>query len=227
MQVHNRKFSLLWAAVMQAQDHSHDLIRQNIEDLMNVEVTTASKKEQKLSETAAAIYVITQEDIRRSGATSIAEALRMVPGVNVARLNSSQWAISARGFNGRFSDKLIVLIDGRSVYTPRFSGVYWDVQDTMLEDIERIEVIRGPGATLWGANAVNGVISIITKSARDTQGSLVSAGGGTEELGFGGVRYGGQLSENTFFRLYGKYFSRDASATASGDPADDRWQMGR
>src|SRR5438874_11988074 len=140
--IKNRRLWLLWAVALQAQTGPPDLIRQNIEDLMNVEVTTAAKKEQKLSRTAAAIYVITQEDIRRSGASSIAEALRMVPGVNVARLNASQWAVSARGFNGRFSDKLLVLMDGRSVYTPLFSGVYWDVQDTMLEDVERIEVIR-------------------------------------------------------------------------------------
>jgi iron complex outermembrane receptor protein len=223
MPVSNLKFWLLWAAVMQAQDHSHDLIRQNIEDLMNVEVTTASKKEQKLSETAAAIYVITQEDIRRSGATSIAEALRMVPGVNVARLNSSQWAISARGFNGRFSDKLLVLMDGRSVYSPRFSGVYWDVQDTMLEDIERIEVIRGPGATLWGANAVNGVINIITRHTKDTQGTLVSSGGGSDERGFGAARLGGKLGDKAHYRVYGKYFDRGQSADRLNGDAGDGW----
>ena len=137
--------------------------------------------------------MITQEDVRRCGATSIPETLRMVPGLQVARIDANKWAISSRGFNGRLSNKMLVLMDGRSVYNPLFSGVYWDVQDLMLEDIERIEVIRGPGATLWGANAVNGVINIISKQAKDTQDGLVSAGSGNEERGFGGVRWGGQL----------------------------------
>jgi iron complex outermembrane receptor protein len=200
-----------------------DLTALSLEELMNIEVTSVSKKEQKLSQAAAAVYVITQEDIRRSGATSIAEALRMAPGVQVARMNGSKWAISARGFNGRFANKLLVLIDGRSVYTPLFSGVYWDVQDTLLEDIDRIEVIRGPGATMWGANAVNGVINIITKAASQTQGGLVSAGGGTEERGFGGLRYGGPLGPNSHYRLYAKYSKRNHLWTESGLGAPDEW----
>src|SRR4029077_18508891 len=140
-----------------------DLASTSIEDLMNIEVTSVSKKEQKLSNVAAAIFVITQEDIRRTGATNIPDLLRMVPGLDVAQINKNTWTISARGFNLQFANKLLVLIDGRAVYTPLFGGVYWDTQDVPLEDIERIEVIRGPGGTVWGANAVNGVINIITK----------------------------------------------------------------
>ncbi|MFO0983581.1 MAG: TonB-dependent receptor plug domain-containing protein, partial [Planctomycetota bacterium] len=186
-----------------------DLTELSLEELMSVEVTSVARKEQKLAETPSAVYVITQEDIRRSTARSVPDLLRSVPGLEVAQVNANQWAISARGFNLPFANKLLVLIDGRSVYTPLFSGVYWDVQDVLLEDVERIEVIRGPGATVWGANAVNGVINIITKSAKDTQGVLLNAGGGTEEKRFGGVRYGGQLGEDTYFRVYGKYFARD------------------
>jgi iron complex outermembrane receptor protein len=199
----------------------------SIEDLMKIPVTSFSKREEQLSGVPGALHVITQDDIRRSGAPNIAEALRMAPGVQVARVDSHTWAISARGFNDVFANKLLVLQDGRSIYTPLFSGVFWDVQDTMMEDIERIEVIRGPGATLWGANAVNGVINIISKSARDTQGLLVSGGGGTEELGFGGLRYGGKVNENAHFRVYAKYFNRDASALPDGQDADDRWHQGR
>jgi len=165
---------------------------------MNLEITSVSKKAQKVSEAAAAIFVITNEDIRRSGVTSIPEALRMVPGLQVARIDANNWAITSRGFNDRYANKLLVLMDGRSVYTPLYSGVYWDIQDTLLEDIERIEVIRGPGATLWGANAVNGVINIITKRAKETQGVLVTAGTGTEERGFGGVRYGAKIGDDTY-----------------------------
>lgn len=146
-----------------AQQRPVDLTTVSIEDLMQLQVTSASKRQERFFDTAAAIYVITQEDIRRSGATSIPELLRMVPGLNVAQLDANKWAISSRGFSDLFATKMLVLLDGRSVYTPLFSGVFWDVQDTLLEDIERIEVIRGPGAALWGANAVNGVINIITK----------------------------------------------------------------
>lgn len=203
-----------------------DLTELGLEELMQLEVTSVSKKEQRLLEAPAAIYVITQEDIRRSGATSIPEALRMVPGVQVARIDSARWAISARGFNQEFANKLQVLIDGRSVYSPLFSGVYWDMQDLMLEDIDRIEVIRGPGATLWGANAVNGVINIISKNAKDTQGGLISAGGGTEERGFGGIRYGGMLGNNIFYRVYLKYFDRDSFFDPFvGRAGNDDWEM--
>ena len=167
------------------QDTIRDLGNKSIEDLMNIEVTSVSKKEQKLWRIASSLFVITQDDIRRSGATNIPDVLRIVPGLDVAQINGSTWAISSRGLNSQFANKLLVLIDGRTVYSPLFAGVYWDVQDVPLEDIDRIEVIRGPGATVWGANAVNGVINVITKTAERTQGGLVTYGGGTHEPVFG------------------------------------------
>ena len=205
----------------------HSLADMSLEQLANLEVTSVSKHREKLSAAPAAVFVITQEDIRRSGVTSIPEALRLAPGLAVARADGNTLAISARGFNDVYANKLLVVMDGRSVYTPLFSGVLWDAQDTMLEDIERIEVVRGPGATWWGANAVNGEINISTKKAKDTQGLLLTGGGGTEETGFGGVRYGVKLADEAWLRIYGKYFSRDDSALASGQPADDAWQAGR
>ncbi len=204
---------------------SEDLTKLSLEDLMDIEITSAAKKAQRLSEAAAAVFVITQEDIRRSGATSIPEALRMVPGLQVARIDANKWAVTSRGFNGRFSNKLLVLVDGRSVYTPLLSGVYWDMKDTLLEDIDRIEVIRGPGASLWGANAVNGVINIITKSAKDTQGGLIVAGAGTEEQGFGAIRYGGKVGEDIHSRFYVKYFDRDSGVLPSGEDGADEWDV--
>ena len=204
-----------------------DVANLSIEELRNLPVTTFSKREEKLSEVPGALYVITQDEIRRSGALTIPEALRMAPGLQVAQVDAHTWAISARGFNEVFANKLLVLQDGRSIYTPLFSGVFWDVQDTMLEDIDRIEVIRGPGATLWGANAVNGVINIITKRARETQGFLLSGGAGTEETGFGGLRYGGRINDEAHFRVYGKYFDRGDSAFPDGDDARDGWRMAR
>jgi iron complex outermembrane recepter protein len=199
-----------------------DVTTLSMEDLMNMQVTSVSKRTQKVADAAAAVFVITQEDIRRSGATSIPEALRLVPGLEVARIDENKWAIASRGFNGRFDNKLLVLIDGRSVYTPLFSGVYWNVQDVMLEDIDRIEVIRGPGATLWGANAVNGVINIISKKAKDTQGGVVSAGAGTEQRGSSSARYGSTIG-NTAYRAYGKYFNWGPSLYSSGTTAHDGW----
>jgi iron complex outermembrane recepter protein len=204
-----------------------ELTTLSLEELMGIEVTLASRKEEKLFETAAAIWVITREDLRRSGVTSIPEALRLVPGMQVGRIDASKWGISIRGFADRFAQKLLVLIDGRSVYNPLFAGVYWEVQDLLLEDVAQIEVIRGPGATLWGANAVNGIVNIITRSARDTQGSLVTVGAGTEERGFGGVRYGGMLGEEGHYRIYAKAFSRDSFVDATGKPGNDDWQMAR
>ncbi len=215
------------AAELAATPAGPDFGNMSLDQLMNYPVTSPTKHEGKLSETPAAIEVITQEDIRRSGVTSIPEALRMAPGLEVAKVDAHTWAISSRGFNDVFANKLLVLQDGRSVYTPLFSGVFWDVQDTLLEDIDRIEVIRGPGAALWGANAVNGVINIITKKASDTQGLLIAGGAGTEERGFGGFRYGGKAGENLYFRLYGKYFDRDDSVFANGASAADAWHMGR
>lgn len=205
-----------------------DILDMSLANLMDVEITTVSKKTERLSKAAAAIFVISQEDIRRSGVTSIPEALRLAPGIQVARIDANKWAISARGFNGRFANKLLVLMDGRNLYTPLFSGVFWDVQDTALDDIERIEVIRGPGAALWGANAVNGVINIITKHTKDTKGGLLRAGGGTEEQGFGTLRYGGELGANGTYRVYGKYINRDSSEATSGDTEiNDDWHVGR
>src|SRR5947209_8144524 len=165
-----------------------ELKKLSLEDLMNLElVTTVSKRPEKLSEAASAIQVVTQEDIRRSGATSIPEALRLAPNLEVAQVDSRQWAISARGFNNTLANKLLVMIDGRAIYTPLYAGVFWEVQNVLLEDVDRIEVVSGPGGTLWGANAVNGVINIITRSAKDTQGLLVTGGGGSLLQDFGAV----------------------------------------
>src|SRR5882672_5938080 len=161
-----------------------------LEELGNIEITSVSKKPEQARKTPAAIYVITQEDIRRSGAASIPEVLRLAPGVEVAQVDSNKWSLGIRGFGSRLSRSVLVLIDGRSVYTPLFAGVYWEVQDTLLQDVERIEIIRGPGGTIWGANAVNAVINIITKSTKDTHGTLVSVGGGNVDHGIGGFRYG-------------------------------------
>jgi iron complex outermembrane receptor protein len=204
-----------------------DVTTISLEDLMNFKVTSVAKREQKLADAPAAIFVITQEDIRRSGARNVPEALRLAPGIEVARIDENKWAITSRGFNGRFANKLLVLIDGRSVYTPLFSGVYWNVQDVLLEDVERIEVIRGPGATLWGANAVNGVINIITKEAQATQGGLVSVGAGNELKGSVGSRFGGRADNNTYYRVYAKYFDWKSSTDALGNDAFDGWNTVR
>ncbi len=197
------------------------------EQLFDATVTSVSKTSENLRDAPAAVYVLTNEDIARSGATSIPEALRMVPGLQVARINASGWAISVRGFNNPLANKLLVLIDGREVYDPLFSGVYWDVQDTPLEDVERIEVIRGPGASLWGANAVNGVINIITKNTSDTQGALVSVAGGNEDRATVTARYGGSLDDDAHWRIYGKYLDRASEETPSGVDANDAWSEWR
>lgn len=221
--------SFFWVDLVSANNirANAQLLDLPIEELMKVQVTTASRHSQKLAEIPAAVFVITQDDIRRSGATSIPEALRMAPGVEVARIGTDKWAINIRGFNGRFADKLQVLIDGRSVYNPLFSGVQWEQLDTFMEDIERIEVIRGPGAALWGANAVNGVINIITKKARDTQGTLFTAGGGSFERGFVGARHGGKINEDTAYRVYAKGFARDNMEAIQGKNANDNWHSAR
>lgn len=202
----------------------------SLEELMTIKVinvTSFSRHSQKLTEVPSAIFVITQDDIRRSGVTSIPEALRMAPGVEVARIGTDKWAVSVRGFNGRFANKLQVLMDGRSVYNPLFAGVQWDLQDTLIEDIERIEVIRGPAASVWGANAVNGVINIITRKASDTQGGLITGGGGSFEHGFMGARYGGKIGEDTHYRMYAKGFTRDNMQSISGEKINDAWHQGR
>ncbi|HLJ15292.1 MAG TPA: TonB-dependent receptor [Bryobacteraceae bacterium] len=198
----------------------------SLEQLGNVEITSVSKNPQQVMKTAAAIFVITQADIRRSGATSIPEALRLAPGVEVARIDADHWSVAIRGLAGQFSKDLLVLIDGRSVYTPLFAGVYWDVQNVMLEDVERIEVIRGPGGTIWGANAVNGVINIITASAEHTHGALVSLGGGNVEQGTGGIRYGGTMGKDFNYRVYGTGDVRAPEFHPDGNDFD-RFRMGQ
>jgi len=199
----------------------------SIAQLMNIKVTSVARRPQKLLRTAAAVQVITNEQIQRSGATSIPEALRLADNLEVAQKNSHDWGISARGFNTDLANKLLVMIDGRSVYTPLFSGVFWDDQDYLLKDIDRIEVISGPGGTLWGANAVNGVINIITESAKDTQGFYAEEAGGTELHELAGVRYGGALSSDTWFRVYGKYADRGDEVMTDGAPGSDSWKQGR
>jgi iron complex outermembrane receptor protein len=189
-------------------------------------VSTVERQESTVGQTPAAVFVITNEMIRRSGVTTIPDALRMVPGLEVARVTSNTWAISSRGFNMRFSDKLLVQIDGRSVYDNQFGGVYWDVQDVLLEDVERIEVIRGPGATIWGANAVNGVINIITKKAQDTQGVLMQAGVGTHDQGFTNARTGGRMGDDLYYRVYGKWFERGPGILDDMAATDD-WRQAR
>lgn len=201
----------------------NDVTALSLEQLMRIPVTTPTRTPESLEKTAAAVSVLTQDDIRRSGATSIPEALRYVPGLDVARIDAHTWAISSRGFNDEFANKLLVMIDGRTVYTPLFSGVFWDEQDTLMEDIDRIEVVRGPGATLWGANAVNGVINVVTKSAKDSQGLFMSAGGGTDERAFGSVRYGLKLDDGVYMKVYAKYFDRDSSVYPNGKDAWDAW----
>ncbi len=197
----------------------------SLEQLMNMDVTSVSKHPEKLLETASAIQVITHDDIQRSGASSLPEALRLAPNLEVAQINSHDWAISARGFNNATANKLLVMIDGRTVYTPLYAGVFWDAQSVLLEDIDRIEVISGPGGTLWGANAVNGVINIISKSARDTQGTYVSGGGGSFLQDFGGVRYGGVIGSNLFYRVYGQRFDRNSTLSSNGSDGADAWDM--
>ena len=224
--IHALLIASMISAGLSAQDFP-DVTAISLEDLMNLTVTSVSKREQILANAPAAVFVLTQEDIQRSGARNIPEALRLVPGLEVARIDANKWAIAARGFNGRFTNKLLVLIDGRSVYTPLFSGVYWNVQDVFLDDVDRIEIIRGPGATLWGANAVNGVINIITKPVRETQKALVTLEAGPDLKGSGAMRYGGQLGENTHYRAYSKYFKWDSSKDVSGADAFDAWDATR
>jgi iron complex outermembrane receptor protein len=203
-----------------------DLADLSIEELGNIQVTSVSKHAERLADAPASIFVITGEDIRRSGATRLPEALRLAPNLEVARASASSYAISARGFNNTIDNKLLVLIDGRTVYTPLFSGVFWDAQDVMLEDVERIEVISGPGAALWGANAVNGVINVITRRSSDTQGGHAYAGSGSLERGYG-ARYGGALGADGSYRVYGKSFDIFNTSKASGATASDGWSKGQ
>ncbi len=212
---------LLGTSSSLAAEESVDPFELSPEQLFNATVMSVSKTSEKIMDAPAAIYVVTNEDIRRSGATSIPDALRLVPGVQVARTGAGSWAVTVRGFNSALANKLLVLMDGREVYDGLFSGVYWDVQDTVLEDIDRIEVIRGPGASLWGANAVNGVINIITKSAADTQGNLTSVTVGTGDRAIVSQRYGGTFGENGHYRIYGKYTDREDNKSPAGLNAGD------
>lgn len=215
--------SAVHIGVAEEADHLGDL---SVEQLLDLKVTSVARREESVSRSPAAIYVITQDELRRSGARSISEALRLAPGLNVAQVDAHTSAVSARGFNDIFANKLLVLIDGRSVYTPLFSGVYWEVQDVVMEDIERIEVIRGPGAALWGANAVNGVINITTKRAALTQGGLLTMGGGTEERAFSSFRFGGKLGDDLHYRIFAKGLVNDDSEKLGGGTAHDGWRMG-
>jgi len=189
------------------QEPGNPLKELTLEQLGNVEVTTLSKEPEEVRKTSAAIYVITNEDIQRSGVTNIPDALRLAPGVEVAQIDSSKWSIGIRGFGSRLSRDVLVLIDGRTVYTTLLAGTYWEVQNVLLEDVDHIEVIRGPGGTIWGPNAVNGVINIITKKSKDTKGSLVSVGGGNVDQGFLNARYGGGV-KNLDYRIYALGFVR-------------------
>jgi iron complex outermembrane recepter protein len=217
----------LAATPAHGQQQSIDLLVDlSLEDLANVTITSVSRSEERLSDAAASIYVITAEDIRRSGVTSLPEALRLAPNLQVARIDASQYAISARGFNNAIGNKLLVLIDGRTIYTPLFSGVFWDQQDVMLEDVERIEVISGPGGTLWGANAVNGVINVITRPARDTQGQLLALGAGNLEHA-AAFRHGGELGEIGHFRVYAKGSQLQNTKQANGAAIPDGRDWGQ
>jgi len=203
-----------------------DLSGASLEDLMNIQVTSVSRKEQTLSKTAAAVYVIDSEAIRRSGATNIPDMLRLAPGLDVAQVDANTWAVSIRGFNDRYADKVLVLIDGRTVYSPTNSGVYWDELDVPSEDIDRIEITRGPGGTVWGANAVNGVINIITKSADATRGAAVSAGGGSQGKAEALAQYGGSAGQTGDYRVFGNYSNQgNLTASDSHSAAADGWHM--
>jgi iron complex outermembrane receptor protein len=218
-------FSALPLARLAAQDSDQaiaELKNLSLEQLMELEVVTVSRHEQPLADAPAAVSVVTAEDIRRSGVSTLADALRLADGVTVARFNNGTWAVSARGFTSNAANKLLVQIDGRSVYTPLFAGVFWDAQDALLEDVDRIEVIRGPAGAVWGANAVNGVVNILSKPARETQGTLVTLGGGTRELGGGGVRHGGALGSAGYYRAYAKGTYFDSPVFASGLDAHER-----
>ena len=219
-------FALAAESAFPAATQAADLTELSLEQLANIEVTSVSRRAERLSDAPASIYVITADDIRRAGVQSLPEALRLAPNLQVARTSASAYAISARGFNNSIGNKLLVLIDGRAVYTPLFSGVFWDANGLMLDDVERIEVISGPGATLWGANAVNGVINVITRPARDTQGVLLTGGAGNARVA-GSARYGGKLGADGSYRVYARGFDRDNTERANGSEVRDGWSKGQ
>ncbi len=218
--------ALCIASAMAQQTPANGLSGLDLDQLARIKITTVSRKPEPISQAAAAVFVITQDDIVRSGATSLPEALRLAPGLQVARVGTREWAISSRGFNDQTTNKLLVLIDGRAVYSPLFAGVYWDVQDIPLGEVERIEVILGPGATLWGANAVNGVINVIRRKSDDTPGGRLAVTGGSEERFAAGGRYGTRVGAAGSVRLYGRYVNRDESARVGADDASDNWSFG-
>jgi iron complex outermembrane receptor protein len=219
-------FSLPLLANNNPTSGSLDALKQmSVEELMGVEITSVSRREEPLRDAAAAIAVLTQEKLRRSGAETVPDALRMVPGIHVGQQTASSWAVGARGFSSVTSEKLLVLSDTRSVYTPLFSGVLWDVQDYLFEDIDRIEVIRGPGAALWGSNAVNGIVNITTRSARDTHGTYLEAGAGTFDRARVAARYGGETAGGVHYRIFGKYLDRRETQHVAPD-TDDEWRLG-
>jgi iron complex outermembrane receptor protein len=219
--------AMLWSPAGAAEiSDAADLVDLSLEELLNMEITTLSRKAEDLGDAPAAVFVISQKDIQRSGARTIPDLLRMVPGMQVAQIDGNKWAVTARGANGRFANKLLVLMDGRTLYSPLLSGVYWDVQDTDLAAIDRIEVIRGPGATMWGANAVNGVVNIITKDARNTVGGDVHVLGGNRAAREGLLRYGSKTGDAAY-RVYLKGVDRDGNSNLGGEQNGDSFNMAR
>lgn len=202
-------------------DNTLKLLKQlSLTELSNIEVSIASKNPQRFFDTAAAVFVITEEDIKRAGATRLPDLLRMVPGFNVSHIDNNIWAVSARGFAARFANKLLVSIDGRTIYNPLFSGFFWEMQDVIAEDIDRIEVTRGPGGAVWRANAVNGVVNIITKKAKDNQGGRWVVGGGSSKR-ISTISYGAQASDSVYYHVNGKIFDLEAARLSNGDQAND------
>ncbi len=202
-----------------------ELKTMTMDQLTNLDVTLVSRRPTKLSQSPSAIQVLTGEEIKRSGATNLPDALRLLPNVEVQQINSYAWVVSTRGFDALFSNKLLVMIDGRTVYSPLDAGVFWDAQSVLLEDVDRIEVISGPGGTLWGANAVNGVINIITRDTKDTAGTYVSTGGGSFVHSFAAGRYGGSVGRSLSYRVYGQRWNRDGSRTPSGAVGFSAWNL--
>ena len=219
---------LIFSATAAAQDadRQQDLKKLSIEELSQIDVTSASRRAEPLSRTAAAVSVLRPDDFRRSAATSLAEVLRLADAMDVGQVNASSWGITTRGFNISTANKLLVLIDGRSTYSPLFGGTFWDAQDVLFADLDRIEVIRGPGGTIWGANAVNGVVNVISKSAAETQGATAALIGGSNDYALASARYGGRAGAN-YYRVYGKYRHRGPQLFASGGPAGDAIAFGQ
>ncbi|MEM9386032.1 MAG: TonB-dependent receptor [Pseudomonadota bacterium] len=215
-------FAMALSSTAHAGDDLFDL---SLEELVNLEVTSVSRKSERLSDVSAAVFVITQADLQRHGIRSIPEALRLAPGLAVLQIDGNKWSISSRGFGGRFANKLLVLMDGRVLYTPLFSGVFWDVQDTLIEEIERIEVIRGPGAASWGTNAVNGVINIITRKASASDKPMLIGGLEPQQAQFAAGRFSGQLGDRGAFRAFAQYRNGEGNVDLAGDPTGDEWEQ--